>query len=73
MERYCHACGALLPVGSSANYCSCCIDEKGQLKSMNEVQWGIAEWFQHWQPNLDHATALQRAEHYLQAMPAWAK
>ena len=49
------------------------VDEEGNLKSTDEIQMGVAEWFKAWQPDLDHNKALARAAHYMKAMPAWAE
>ena len=57
MDKFCYSCAA--PVGMSdfkgpeENYCRYCTDEKGNLKSREEVQMGLAEWFKTWQPDLD--------------------
>ncbi len=75
-QQFCYACGA--PTnhpdfkGPVENYCKYCVDEKGTLKPKDEVKKGMAQWLQTWQPDLDEENALKRAEHYMQAMPAWA-
>ena len=58
--------------GSSENYCKYCTDEEGSLKSKEEIRQGCAAWLKSWSPDLDDATALQRADHYMKAMPEWA-
>jgi len=75
--KFCYACGGPLDnpdfKGPSENYCKYCTDEKGKLKSREEIKQGVAQWFLSWQPDLDKKTALIRAEHYIKAMPAWAE
>jgi len=76
MEKFCHSCASPLSgefKGAAENYCKYCSDEKGNLKSREAVQRGIAEWFKSWQPNLDEKKALQRAATYMKSMPAWAE
>jgi hypothetical protein len=53
-------------------YCAHCADDEGRLRAEAEVARGIAEWFKMWQPGLDDARALARAEIYMKSMPAWA-
>jgi Putative zinc ribbon domain len=74
MDRFCHSCTMPLTpdtTGPSANYCKHCTDEDGKLRPRNEVKQGIASWFQSWQGKISHQQALERAEHFMQAMPAW--
>lgn len=59
--------------GASDVYCKYCSDENGILKPREEVQTGIAGWLMMWQPDLDMATAMKRADHFMKAMPAWAE
>ena len=54
------------------NYCKYCTDDAGNLKSREEIQQGISGWFKSWQPGIDDAKAVKRAEAYMQSMPAWA-
>lgn len=73
--RFCHSCSMPL-TGSdgttvAGNYCQYCSDESGNLKTREEVKQGIAEWLGSWSPGVDSAECLRRAEHYMQAMPAW--
>lgn len=58
--------------GPTENYCKYCTDEDGNLKPRDEIRKGVASWFQSWQPDLSEEKALERAEHYLKSMPAWA-
>lgn len=74
--KHCHSCCAPLSPefkGASDKYCKLCTDEAGNLKSREEVLKGMACWLKCWQPDLDDATALKRAEHFMKAMPAWAE
>jgi hypothetical protein len=77
MDRFCFSCAAPLNMpdfkGPAENYCKYCTDDLGNLKSREAIQKGIADWFKGWQPDLDNETALNRAESYMQAMPAWAE
>ena len=79
LERasYCHSCGIPLNIPDvkvmAEKYCQHCTDAGGNVKTREEVQRGIAEWLKSWQPGLDDSTAMARAEHYLRAMPEWAK
>jgi hypothetical protein len=75
MSAHCYACAAPLSgdfKGTSEIYCRHCCDDQGVLKPRAEIERGIAQWFRSWQPNLDDATALKRADLYLRSMPAWA-
>jgi len=72
--KFCYACGAPLTTefkGLAENYCKHCTDEGGKVKSRQEIQAGLAEWFKMWQPNIDDRIALERASHYMKAMPHW--
>ncbi len=77
MQKFCHSCGAPLDMpdfkGPADDYCINCTDEQGKLKSADEIKFGLAEWFKMWQPELKQDQALQRAGHYMKAMPAWAE
>jgi len=76
MDKFCFSCGAPLTPdfkGLSEDYCKHCTDEKGNLKTRDEIKFGLAEWFKMWQPQLTQEKALNRAEHYMLAMPAWAE
>ena len=76
MEKYCMSCAAPLWMkdfqGPSEDYCKNCTDDKGQLKSRDEILMGMAYWLKTWQPELNDQKAAVRAESYLKAMPAWA-
>ncbi|RLB01941.1 MAG: hypothetical protein DRG59_13370 [Deltaproteobacteria bacterium] len=76
MAKFCLSCGAPLDnpdfKGPSDDYCKCCTDEKGNLKSREDVRHGIANWLKMWQ-DIDDETALRRADYYMKAMPAWAE
>lgn len=77
MDKFCHSCAAPLAVpdfqGLAENLCKHCTDESGKLKPREEIREGISQWFKSWQPGLDDAKALARAEHYMKSMPAWAE
>ena len=76
MEKYCLSCGAPLGTegfkGTAEEYCRHCTDDTGRLKSRDEIRMGIAYWLKTWQTNLDEKKAVDRANHYMKAMPAWA-
>jgi hypothetical protein len=77
MDKFCFSCGA--PLGNPAfkgpaeDYCVNCTDDKGNLKSHEEIKEGMVYWFKMWQPNLTEEKANVRAEHYMKSMPAWAE
>jgi hypothetical protein len=77
MDKFCHSCAAPLGMpefkGPAENYCKYCTNETGELKTREEIQKGIADWFQSWQPGLDEQKALQRAADYMKAMPVWVQ
>ena len=72
----CHSCMAPLDhqglKGPNPIYCKYCTDERGNLKSYEEVLESVSQFFiKDWQ-KVDAETARIRARHYLKAMPAWA-
>jgi hypothetical protein len=75
--QYCHSCGVPLDMpdmkGMAEEHCKHCTDDNGKLKSKEEVRQGIAWWLKSWQPGIDDATAMKRAEQYMKAMPEWAE
>ena len=75
MSAFCPSCGMPLNApdakGLSEKHCKHCTDEKGDLKSREEIKKGMAMWIAKWQ-HVDEATAMKRAEHYMHAMPEWA-
>ena len=77
MNKFCHSCAAPVDMpefkGPAENYCKHCTDEKGNLRSREYIQRGVAEWFKSWQPDLDDEKAMTRAAAYMKAMPAWAE
>ena len=77
MTEFCHSCGASLAdpsmKGPSAQYCKYCTDATGKLRPPAEVQKGIAQWLKSWQPEITEEQAMDRAGHYMKAMPAWAE
>ncbi len=76
MDQFCYSCSAPLNMpefkGPAEHYCKYCTDEKGNLKSREEILKGIAHWIQSWQPDLDEEKALKRAAYFMKAMPEWA-
>lgn len=77
MEKYCESCAAPLWMsdlkGPSEQYCKHCTDEEGKLLPREVMLAGTAKWMQSWQPGITEEQAKARAEHYMLAMPAWAK
>ncbi len=77
MDKFCYSCSAPLNMpefkGPAEHYCKYCTDEKGNLKSREEILKGIAHWLQSWQPDLDEKNALERATYFMKAMPEWAE
>ncbi|MFQ6089368.1 MAG: zinc ribbon domain-containing protein [Candidatus Methanofastidiosia archaeon] len=59
--------------GPSDIYCKYCTDEEGNLKPREEIKKGIASWLKSLQEGITDDQALKRAEHFMQAMPAWAE
>jgi hypothetical protein len=45
----------------------------GGLHPQEQVQRGIAQWLKGRQPGITEEQALERAAHYMKAMPAWAE
>ncbi len=76
-NSYCYSCGVPLEIhdsnGMSEHYCGYCTDRDGNLTPRELVQKGVAEWLKAWQPDLDDTEAMERANHYLKSMPAWAE
>ena len=75
---WCHSCGFNLDIpgfrGKSDIYCAACTDKDGKFNATRaQVQKAMANWFKSWQPNIDDAKAMKRADHYLKAMPQWAE
>ncbi len=77
MDYFCYSCSAPLSMpeyrGPAEHYCKHCTDENGNLKSKEMIQKGIAQWLQGWKPDLDEKKALERAQHFMKSMPAWAE
>ena len=77
MEKYCYSCSSPLWMedfkGPAENYCKYCTDENGRLKPREEIREGCANWLKSWSPGLSDEAALQRADHYMKAMPEWAE
>lgn len=73
MGKSCHSCSMPLDEKAQGNYCQYCTDEKGNLKPREEVKAGLTEWLSEWAPGGTKADFEKRAEHFMQAMPAWAK
>lgn len=76
MSPFCQSCTMPLDSpgaqGASDKYCAHCTDDVGTLKPRAEVQQGIAHWLQSWQGEITHEVAMERAGHFMKAMPAWA-
>ena len=75
-NSFCYSCGVPLEVpelnGTLEHYCESCTDRDGHLTPRDLVQKGVAKWLKAWQPDLNDAEAMERADHYLKSMPAWA-
>jgi hypothetical protein len=72
MDTYCHSCGMPLTGDVKGNFCSYCCNEKGELKSREEVHQGIAMWLKQIKPGEKGVNYQERARYYMKAMPAWA-
>ncbi len=74
--QFCRSCAMPIDMpnleGMAEAYCEHCTNEEGELKSREEIKQGIAHWIMGWQ-HVDMDTAMERAEHYMKAMPAWAE
>jgi len=77
MAEFCGSCAAPLTVqefkGPSDRYCKYCTDASGKLHPREQVQKGIVQWLKSWQPGITDKQAVERAAHYMKAMPAWAE
>jgi hypothetical protein len=74
--KFCQSCTMPLSAdtqGKDARYCKHCTDDQGELHPRENVKQGIAQWMTTWQPGINQEQALQRAEHFMNAMPAWAE
>lgn len=75
--KFCHSCGmpisAEVAAKNTDKYCQYCADEKGKLKSREEVKAGLAHWLQEITPKDTDADYQKRAEFYMKSMPAWAE
>lgn len=75
-DKFCQSCG--IPLGGEmgmdfrGDYCVHCTDESGKLKEKDEIREGIAQWLAMFTPD-PKADFMQRAAHYMSAMPAWAE
>ncbi len=76
MAKNCLSCG--MPLNEKTGYsgktdfCIFCTDEKGNLKSYNEVLTGIASWLRSSDRIKKNTNYHVRASEYLKSMPAWA-
>jgi hypothetical protein len=78
MNNFCHSCGMPLQGKDGENYfkniCAFCADEKGKLKSKEDIVTGLSGYLKSWAPKeQEKADFKKRAEMYLAAMPQWAK
>ena len=77
MSDFCFACAAPLSVpdfkGPADDYCKHCTDEEGNLLPREQIQAGIAQWLKSWAPGITDEQAMERADDYMKAMPAWAE
>ena len=75
MDTFCLSCG--MPVShdeknnSQRSFCQYCTDDKGMVKSKEEIQAGMAAFLKSWAPD-KNADFMSRAEHMMKAMPHWA-
>ena len=77
MDKFCFSCGAPLKEEyankASDKFCNFCADENGKLKDRKIVQEGVAMWLKGMDPSNTSSDFMVRADHYLNAMPAWTK
>lgn len=74
--RFCHSCMVPLDApalwGPVAHLCRNCTDAAGKLKARSVVRKDIAEWLKGWQPAVDEAESIRRADLFMRSLPAWA-
>jgi hypothetical protein len=73
---HCHSCTAPMTddfKGASEIHCKYCSDEEGNLKPRDQVKMGIMMWLKGWQGNVSEEQLSSRADHFMNAMPAWAE
>jgi hypothetical protein len=74
--KFCHSCGIPLTGPQAGNvqgdYCGNCVDDTGKCQPRAVVQAGVANWLMMFTPDTSMDVCMQRADHYLRAMPAWA-
>lgn len=74
--RFCHSCMVPLDApalwGPVAHLCRNCTDAAGKLKARSVVRKDIAEWLRSWQPAVDEAESIRRADLFMRSLPAWA-
>ncbi len=77
MNKHCHSCSMPIsgPFAGEArgDYCQHCVDETGKLRPREAVRQGIAMWLSSWSPGVTEEQCLDRAKHFMNAMPAWAE
>ena len=75
--KFCFSCGMPLEgeeaQKASGDYCQYCTDEKGNLKSRDEIAQGMVQFMKGWQPKVSDEEYLRRARAFMSAMPAWAE
>ncbi|MBN2007738.1 hypothetical protein JW960_00165 [candidate division KSB1 bacterium] len=75
MQNFCQSCG--MPISEETKghdpFCKYCSDETGKLYPREMVQKGISEWLKQFTPHAESIDLMKRADHYLNAMPAWAQ
>ena len=77
--KFCLSCGIPLDglvakESNLADHCECCVDAAAnKLKPREEIQKGIAEWLKMFTPAVGSPDMMKRADHYMRAMPDWAK
>ena len=74
--KFCFSCGMPLDgeeaQKASGNHCQYCTDEKGNLKSKEDIAQGMVQFMTGWQPKVSEKEFLRRAYAYMSAMPSWA-
>jgi len=73
MGAPCASCGGLLSrAAGGGGLCAACVDGDGRPRSRAEVEARVVGWLREWRPELDGATARERARRILSGMPRWA-
>lgn len=71
--KFCHSCGMPLANDNESNYCQYCCNSEGKLLPREAIQKGTAEFLKSRAPTTKGVDFMERADHYMKAMPAWSE